>query len=295
MVDKYDPLKNLGKIKLPDNLEIDPKTLEDIRGKFGSLDFGLDNFNPLQNLPDGQLKQLMSRLNPRDQAGVAYQYEQFEKWQKNPKRARIDWLAPIYKERDWISAEEFDQLQTMDDESAYNLLRQRCSENAKLRQPNESIKFINIDPNSLGEKRDFGMQQLLREQGIDPNKVLIRALGNNLRLSNAIQTGNDRDYTSPVSRDTPEDGEELAMIRCGVNPSQTSYLSEVDENMAHYAMEESPVYLIYSSDTATSIGWHGGMSRNGFNVFHFNENGIMQNSLLAVIGKKEDLQRSMAR
>jgi hypothetical protein len=106
-------------------------------------------------------------------------------------------------------------------------------------------------------------------------------------LSAAIFTGNDRNKNSQISYNYGADGEELAIIKAGAQTGQSTYVTNLNENIGKTYLknknnQSQNIILVYSGSALESIGPNYPRS-NGFSVFHFTEKEIMERSLLAII------------
>lgn len=253
----------------------------DFRDRLG---FGHEEYDPVKDLPNGRVKALISALAPEEKTSAAYSFKKFEEWSQKPKQARVEWLLSLYQKRSWISGEEFVELKTMSPDEAYEKLRKRCLERANLRPEQEhQPKQIYLTLSDIPE--DAKLMDILHEHGIEGINLKIRALENAQRLNLAMSSGNDRDWGSQQNRNYHGgyDGEELAMIRAGVHADQSTYVTDLRDNIGAGYLRHDKNILVYSGDALEGIGPNGYPRSNGFSIFHFREDNVMRRSLLAVI------------
>lgn len=282
------PLENLSGSKPLNPYNLDTLQKIDDIGLCDILSRGNNVAERIRNLPEGRIKMLLQSLRTEVQQHAVNYFQLFEECEKNPLKARLDWLLPIYVKRNWISVKEMLDLQSKTDEEKLQKLKEICLQKANLRAVNESIKRIKI--NEAIKSNNISVQELLKNHGITGSNLKVRYIqkidrnGEN-REHMAIARGNDRDINSrsEMNHDSGSDGEELSMIRTGTREDQTTYATNLYEKMMVNDLSQQ-VYLIYSGDVLEGIGPNGYPEFNGYSAFHFdNQEGIMQRSLLAVI------------
>jgi len=237
--------------------------------------------DPVKELPNGRIKNLISALAPEERTSATYSFEKFEEWSQDPIKARVEWLLSLYQKKGWITDQELVELRAKTPDEAYERLRKRCLEKANLRPENERPKEINLDLSNI--TNDAKLIDILGNYGIDSHNLKMRILENPQRLPNVLMTGNDRDLLSITSYHGGYDGEELVMIRTGVRADQTTYVTDLSDRIRVSYLSPGKPILVYSGDALEYVGPNGYPRSNGFSVFHFKEDGIMQRSLLAVI------------
>jgi len=229
-------------------------------------------------LPDGKIKHLISQLESRERRSAINSFKKFEGWLKEPRLARVEWLLDVYKKNGWIDDDEVIKLREQSVDEAYKDLRRVCLENLELRK-GINVKKINIDSDS--DYSDLKIGDLLGENGVEGTNLKVRRLDQSSRLDLVMASGTDRDANSTF-HNSGSDGEELAMIRVGIPPMQSTYVYNLrpDELVS---IKEGQMLLVYSGDALTYIGPNSFPLSNGFSAFHFYEDFIISRSLLAVI------------
>lgn len=237
----------------------------------------------IENLPEGEIKQLITELEPSLKSDALYSFSQFEKWLANPTLARIEWPTTEFKNKGWIRDEDLKQIEGKSETEVYSWLKKICLEKAKIRSRFSGIKRIKTSLSVLSE--GITISELLKQNGISDENLKVRCLENRNRIDLAISTGNDRDNNSQNVRNYHGgyDGEKLAMIRSGVNSGQTTYVSDVKMEDYSDFLKKNKYILVYSGEAMGGVGPNGYELSNGFNVFYFTEDDIMKRSLLAVI------------
>lgn len=238
----------------------------------------------ISRLPKWKIKDLIFKLiDNEDKESTLFSFQDFIKWEQEPKLTYLQWLKDIFLQKWRISQNDFTELSEKEVEEQYEDLKSICLSKIKFRQKHQEIKEINI---SIWEiKKATTLKTILQEHWINEIWLLVRSIQNVERIDKLREIWNDRDNSSLRINNHHNGGdwEELAMIRTWILSWQTIYASKIDSERHDYRfLEQNRNLAIYYPDALVWIwpSWY--QKNNWFLGFLFWEE-IMARSIAAII------------
>lgn len=208
----------------------------------------------------------------------------FVQWAKYPLQRRSEVLLKVYREKEWITQNEYNNLKDQTPEFILHSLEKICLQKAKLRNPQTPVNVITVTQQDLKEKK--WIKDILQQNNISQDNLKIRRIYQN-RVSYAFKNGTDRNKNSMKKNIHHgwNQGEPLALWRAGATVEQSTYAWDFNPEK-HNILTFHPLcsYLIYSGDT---LEWatptpDAKSCVNNFSVFHFTGE-VTKRSLIAIL------------